>query len=231
MDIQLNQEAFDKLRLENGELKKELEKERLLHKMLYKEWGDLKDQVSGSENEVYDRKSKNLFYKYAFYLLLIAIIPAFYFLYVRMGNEKIPPSSEAVSVPAATGDSITTAASIKNSTPGKDSILTMKEKQTPEKHNIQKQLLQQPVIKSEEKKTIQPDSNKPEIKIIHKPIVEAPVTDDIRDSISSEGFNAYFKHSRNPYRKSSKRYKIWAEGWNEGKAEAKKVLEKDSAQK
>lgn len=226
MDIQQNQEAFDKLRLENGELKKELEKERLLHKMLYKEWENLKEQISGRENDFYESKPRNIFYKYAFYVLLIAAIPFFYFQYFHPGKEKAPSSSEAVSVPAGSGDSITTPASVINSAAGKDSPLPMKEKQAPEKYNVQ-----QPIIKSEEKKTMQRDSNKREIVIKHKPEIEAPITDDIRDSISSEGFNAYFTHSRNPFKKSSQRYKIWAEGWNEGKAEAKKVLAKDSAQK
>jgi hypothetical protein len=229
VDLQQNQEDINKLLLQNGELKKELEREQLLHKMLYKEWEKLNGEMLARENEVYDSKPKNLFYKYAFYVLLIAVIPAFYFLYPGTGNKKTPSSSQAVSVRTDTSDSITAAASrSKDSMPKSDSILTMKDKPTSKQ---QQPALEQPVIKSEEKKVIPHDSSKSAMVIVHKPVPEAPLTDDIRDSISSEGFIAYFNHSRNPFKKSSERYKVWVEGWNEGKAEAKKVIAKDSSQK
>ena len=85
----------------------------------------------------------------------------------------------------------------------------------------------QPVLPLEEKKAITHDSTKPGQLIIRKNVVERPLTDDARDSISSLGFSAYFDHRRNPFRKSSEKYKVWAKGWNEGKAEAQKLDEKD----
>ena len=58
-----NPEEFDSLREENSELKKELEREQLLHKMLYKEWKELNEQAPPKQYEVQDEKPKNLFYK------------------------------------------------------------------------------------------------------------------------------------------------------------------------
>jgi hypothetical protein len=211
-----NQEEIDKLRMRNVELKKELEREQVLHKMLYKEWKELSEQMSAKEQEVYENsKPKNLFYKYAFYVLVMALIPAFYFLYQRTGNGKILSSSPVVSDPIRTSDS----------TP------TMKDMQTSKQNVTQQPAPEQPAIQSEEKKPIGHDSTKPARLIVHKPVIETPLTDDVRDSISSLGFSAYFDHHRNPFRKSSERYKVWAEGWNDGKAEAKKVLEKNPSLK
>ena len=90
------QQAND-LRLKNTELKKELEREQFLHKMLYKDWEKLTEQISAQKQEVYENsRPKNLFYKYAFYVLLIGLVPAFYFLYPQTDNKK-SSSSQAVS--------------------------------------------------------------------------------------------------------------------------------------
>lgn len=229
-----NQEEIDKLRMRNVELKKELEREQVLHKMLYKEWKELSEQMSAKEQEVYENsKPKNLFYKYAFYVLVMALIPAFYFLYQRTGNGKILSSSPVVSDPIRTSDSTPTivTASVKDSLPKRDSVPTMKDMQTSKQNVTQQPAPEQPAIQSEEKKPIGHDSTKPARLIVHKPVIETPLTDDVRDSISSLGFSAYFDHHRNPFRKSSERYKVWAEGWNDGKAEAKKVLEKNPSLK
>ena len=95
----------------------------------------------------------------------------------------------------------------------------------------QQTTIAQPIIHPLEKKVMLPDSAEKVKTTAHKPLVEKPLTDDMRDSISSDGFSAYFDHRRNPFRKSSERYKVWAQGWNEGKAEALKVLQKDPSLK
>ncbi len=224
-----NQQQINELRIKNMELKKELEREQSLHKMLYKDWKKLKEQMSAKEQEVYENSSpKNLFYKYAFYVLLIGLIPAFYFLYPRTDNKKIPSSSQAVSDSMRPDDSPRTraAAPVTDSLPKRDSVPTVQKKQISKQDVTQQTAPAQPVIQPEEKKAMGHDSTKPAKLIIRKPVVEIPLTDDARDSISSLGFSAYFGHHRNPFRRSSERYKVWAEGWNEGKAEAKKVVEK-----
>jgi hypothetical protein len=228
-----NPEEIEKLRTKNIELKKELEREQIRHNMLFKEWKQLSEQMSAKEEEVYENsKPKNLFYKYAFYVLLIAGIPAVYFLYQRTADlAKIPSSSssQVISDSVSTTDTISNlaVAPINDSLPKRNSTPTIGGKLINNRDTIQQVVASQPVTKPEEKKAILPDSAKQVRLIAHKPVVEKPLTDDGRDSISSEGFNAYFSHRRNPFRKASERYKAWAEGWNEGKVEAKKVVEKD----
>jgi hypothetical protein len=223
-----NQEKIDKLQLENVELKKKLDQEQLLHTMLYKEWKELNEHVLAKEHEVHGSNPKNLFYKYAFYLLLISSIPAYYFLNTGKEIKKISSSKNAA-VP-------TLITPIKDSAPVTNSPATSK-KVISNQNMVQQPALEQPVVKSEEKRKIPADTSKAKMVtinkplVIDKPLVEGPLTDSIRDEIYWQGWNAYYDRTRNHFKKSSERYKVWLEGWNDGKSDAKKLLAKDSLQK
>ena len=237
-----NQEEIDKLQLETKELKKELERERLLHNMLYKEWKELHEQVSARENvEVESRKAGNIFYKYAFFVLLILMLPIGYFLYPPAGFEKIHLAKRAVPDSLLHKDSVSTlvysastdsVAKIDTNSPIDE---RKKYTETPaRKISISTPVIKltEPVVKPAEKKMTQVDTTKkPSRVIIRKPLIQVPITEDIRDSIASEGFSGYLYHLRNPYPKSSERYKIWVKGWNSGKEEARKVVAKDPSLK
>ena len=236
MDTQQNfqsREDIDKLRLKNEELKKELEREQLLHKMLYNEWKQLSDQASVRETEIYDSgRPKNLFYKYAFYVLLVGGAAAFYFLYYGGGlypdDNTTSASSPAVSIPVTHGDSVTTTASLKDSALANDPVISVNtakqdNKEAPKQVALKQPEVKQPQVKSEEKKVIPPDTNNQTVASASKPAAEPSLTAEARDSIYWLGFNAYFNHSASRFKKSSPKYKVWLEGFNNGKAEAKKV--------
>ena len=228
-----NLQQVNELRLKNTELKKELEREQLLHTMLYKDWVKLTGQIADQKQEAYaNSKPKNLFYKYAFYVILIGLVPGFYFLYPLTDNNK-SSSSQVVSDTVRHADSARTraAAAATNSLSKRDSVSGVQKKQINKRDVTQQSSTGQPVLQPEEKKAITKDSIKPAGSITRKHLFESPLTADERDSISSLGFNAYFEHLRNPFRRSSEKYKAWAEGWNEGKAEGKKLDEKDPSLK
>jgi hypothetical protein len=229
-----NQEEIDKLRLETKDLKKDLERERLLHSMLYKEWKELQEQASARENVVVENgKAGNGFYKYAFYILLIIMVPIGYFLYPPAGFEKTHVTTQ--SVPDSTlrrNSSSTLVTSTLKDTVAKIDTASPTERKENNEIPIHKTAISPPVIKPAEKKLTPADSTKKPAKVIvRKPVIEGPITEDIRDSIASEGFSAYFYHNRNPYRRASGRYKIWIKGWNSGKEEGKKVVSKDPSLK
>lgn len=243
-----NEEEIDKLHAQNAELKKELEKEQRLHSMLFNEWKALSEKAEAREQQIYESdKPKNVFYKYAFYVLVVALIPVAYFLYPHFITSANVSSSQKL---------VTESQPVKDTPVAKDTphaVAQLPLIDTEQKKaampavqpdiSVKKDAIQQtavvtapvtapeikPVIKPAEKKVMPPDSARQTRPTAHKPIVEAPLTDDERDSISSLGFSAYFDHTRNPYRKSSELYKVWEQGRNEGKTEAKKVLEKDSS--
>lgn len=228
-----NLQQVNELRLKNTELKKELEREQFLHSLLYKDWVKLTKQIADQKQEVYENSTpkKNLFYKYAFYVLLIGLVPGFYFLYPLTDNNK-SSSSQVVSDTARPADLAgTRAAAATNSLSRRDSVSSVQKKQINKRDVTQQSSTGQPVLQPEEKKAITKDSIKPAGSITRKHVFEIPLTDDERDSIWSLGFNAYFEHHRNPFRRSSEKYKAWAEGWNEGRAEGKKLDEKDPSLK
>ena len=222
-----NQEAVEKLRIENVELKKNLEREQHLHTMLYKEWKELNAQVLSKEHEVLESKPKNLFYKYAFYVLLIAAFPAYYFI-----TTKKNPSSQTTSVP-------TRPANIRDSTPVTNSALTAtnsalttnKKPETIDANTVHQPALKQPVVKTEEKRQTEPRTIEPKIVPPSKAVPEGPLTDSIRDLIYWQGWNAYYDRSPNHFKKTSQKYQVWLQGFNEGKNDAKKLLAKDTLQK
>ncbi len=229
-----NQEEINKLRLETKGLKKNLERERLLHNMLYKEWKELQEQASAKETMVIENgKVGNGFYKYAFYILLIIMVPIVYFLYPPAGFEKTHVATRAVPDSTLHRDSSSTmlTSTLKDTVAKIDAPSTGETKKNNE-IPVQKANVPATVIKPEEKKLIPRDSTKKQAKVIvRKPVIGGPITDDTRDSIASEGFNAFFYHNRSPYRRSSERYKIWINGWNSAKEEAKKVVAKDPSLK
>ncbi len=242
MDTQqhfIGQEDVDKLRTNNLQLKKELDREKTLHTMLYKEWKQLSEQMAARDQEVYENsRPKNLFYKYAFYVLLAAGIPAGYWAYSNTGNHaKIPSSVSSSQLVSDSAGNVTDSKSanatvlINDSQSMQKSPPAIQQKLSNNETSKRQTAIAQPILKPLEKKVMLPDSAKKVKTITSRPLVEKPLTDDEKDSISSDGFNAYFEHRRNPFRKSSERYKVWAEGWNEGKAEAIKVLEKNPSLK
>ena len=246
MDTQqrfINHEDLDQLRTKNLELKKELDTEKTLHAMLYKEWKQLSEQMDAGNHEAYENaRPKNLFYKYAFFVLLAAAIPAGYWAYSHIPRRAKIPSSlsslQAVSDSASNATNSTPAkvtAPVNESPSEHKSSPAKKENSSNSEASKQQTAISQPIsqTKSEspEKKEPPTDSAKQVKTIPHKALIEKPLTDDERDSISSDGFSAYFNHRRNPFRRSSQKYKVWAQGWNEGKAEAIKVLEKNPSLK
>ena len=246
MDTQqrfINNKDLDQLRTENLQLKKELETEKTLHAMLYKEWKQLSEQKDARNHEAYENaRPKNLFYKYAFFVLIAAAIPAGYWAYSRIPvRAKIPSSLSSLQVVADSASNATNIAPAKVAAPVNESpseqksLPAKKENSSNSETSKQKTAISQPILQtkseSPEKKETSTDSAKQVKTIPHKALIEKPLTDDERDSISSDGFSAYFDHRRNPFRRSSQRYKVWAQGWNEGKSEAKKVLEKNPSLK
>jgi hypothetical protein len=235
-----NQAVIDKLRMENVELKKNLEREQLLHTMLYKEWKELNERALAGNGQNEGVTSKNLFYKYGFYILLIAMIPAYFLMNAGKGTEKTTPSSQTAPAPAPQQitpiiDSASTtgrkAASDKTKTvqqAAPEQPVTRREAK-PEEQSVAKSVAI-PEIKPEIKTAIRPDSLKQKKAIAIKP-VEVPLTDSARDEIYWQGWNAYYSRSSNHFSKSSEKYKVWLEGWSEGRNDARKLLAKDSLEK
>ncbi len=233
MDTQQNLndgEEIEALRLQNSKLKKDLEREQHLHSLLFKEWQELKERMTGKESQAYDsNRNKNSFYKYAFYSLLIILVPAFLILYFRSGNEDAASRMQAVSdsTRPANAAGPATVEVVKDPLPKSDSIPAGKQQQAQPDTPV----APQPVTAPEEKKPTPQVNDKPPPPPVSKPEVEPPLTDEMRDLISSDGFSAYFEHRRNPYKKSLERYKIWQEGWNDGKLGAEAVEAKDPSLK
>ena len=232
MEIQQNlpnQDEIDKLRTKNEELKKNLEREQALHGMLYKEWKDLDEQRTAREFELQNPKPKNLFYKYAFYIILILLIPAAIFLSTQKNGKPAnivkdqthpPKDSAIIENPSKPNDAVI---STRDSTlkPGKDVTTS-----TPE---AQPQVLkEQPTPPKPENNIIQPDTIKRKSVALVKQEPDLPLSDSVRDSIYWIGWNAYYKRTASHFRKSSQKYQAWLEGYNDGRKDAKKLLAKDS---
>lgn len=236
MDIQIlqnsqNQEEIDKLHSENAELKKNLDREQRLHSMLYKEWKELDEKLAAKELEIHEPHPKNLFYKYAFYVLIISAIAASYFLYTEKGNEKTS-ASQAVAVPATTADSTAVNKSMpggdtiaaRNSSPGRDSGMTKNQILATTRDTVR-----QPGLMQRGRRIVLADTSKEGVVIALRPRIEVPLNDSTRDLIYWDGWNAFYNNSRNHYRRSSERYNIWNKGWIDGRNDSKKTLPEDSS--
>jgi hypothetical protein len=224
-----NQDEIEKLRAQNEELKKNLEREQVLHSMLYKEWKNLDEQRAARENELQDPKSRNLFYKYAFYVILILLIPAIFF----VNFQKNGKTTSGVDKTQVTNDSaiVQHSSKIKNSASAvtADSIQKIDKKSAANESAILPQpATEQPVVQTQEKKLLQHDTGKLKPIAVVKEEPDLPLSDSMRDSIYWIGWNAYYKKAGSHFRKSSQKYKAWLEGYNDGRKDAKKLLAKDS---
>ena len=197
-----HQQEIEKLRLENVQLKKNLEKEELLHKSLYSQWKQLNARMAAKEHEVEQQfNSSNLFYKYDFYVILILLIPMYYFLSNSKGDKRITTSLQAASSQLPT----------KNQTPTNNP-----------------DTVQLPNVKLKENEIIKPGILQPKMATVNKKVIDKPLTDSARDLIYWQGWNAYYGKSRNPYKKFSQKFEAWLIGWKDGENDAKKLLAKDS---
>ncbi|MEO6220111.1 MAG: hypothetical protein ABIO81_06765 [Ginsengibacter sp.] len=189
----------EKLRSEIAQLKQNLEKEEFLKKTLYKQWSELHALILAKEGELKLLKSTNLLYKYSFYLILILAIPGYYFISNGSG-ERIASSSQAASSPAIAIKQVRT-----NNPP----------------------TIPLPDAKVKEKDIIQPNSIKPKIATINRPVVEKPLVDSVRNFIYWEGWSAYYEKSKNPYKKSAQKAEVWLAGWKEGENDARRMVAKN----
>lgn len=204
----------EKLLLENVQLKKDLEKEEFLHKTLYKQWNELNLRMLAKEREFNKFKSGNVFYKYAFYFILFISAPVYYFLSSTKGDEKIISASKAVPPPALTAEQETAI------NPGTVQLPNVKPE---EKKIVQQDTIQTKLVVTKERVI----TNKPVItnKQINtnEPVVKS-LTDSVRTLIYSEGWDAYFEKSENPYKKSPQKYNAWLEGWKDAEKDDNKSL-------
>ncbi len=92
-----DQHGLEELQLENIQLKKKLEQEELLHKSLYRQWSELNNSILAKERQVEQFNSGSSFYKYAFYVILLALIPGYYFLSHSKGEGKVTPDPQVAS--------------------------------------------------------------------------------------------------------------------------------------
>jgi len=200
-EYSVNKRDIDKLYSENEQLKKDLEKEAFLHKTLYRQWNELNLRMLAKERELKQFKSRNLFYKYAFYLILFSVGPVYYFLSTDKQEKRITSPSQIVSSPKPTTNQIVT----------KD-----------------RNAVQVTKVKPEEKQIVPQDTAKPKLANIDKPVIAKPLTDSVRNMIYSEGWDAYYERSRNPYQKSSQKYNLWIQGWKDAEKDDKKALTRNS---
>jgi hypothetical protein len=225
-----NQDEIEKLRAQNEELKKNLEREQVLHSMLYKEWKNLDEQRAAREYDLQDPKPKNLFYKYAFYVILILLIPAIFFLNFQK-NRKATSGLDKIQL---TNDStvVQDSAKVNNSlTLSADSTQnTNKNLATNGPANPTQPARERTVVQAQEKKLLQHDTAKLKPIAVINEEPDLPLSDSVRDSIYWIGWNAYYKKAGSHFRKSSQKYKAWLEGYNDGRKDAKKLLAKDSLQ-
>jgi len=197
----VNTKDSEKLYSENIQLRKDLEKEEFLHKTLYKQWNELNVRMLAKERELKRFKSRNLFYKYAFYLILFSVGPVYYFLSTGKQDKRIiSPSQTVSSVPPTSKQTV------------------------PKDRNT----VQIPKVKLEEKQLIQADTAKPKQATINKPVFAKPLTDSVRNLIYSEGWDAYYEKSVSHYRRSSEKYQIWLQGWKDAEKDDKKALTRNS---
>jgi hypothetical protein len=213
-----NQEENERLRLENAQLKKDLEKEEFLHKTLYKQWNELNARMSGKEREFNRFKSGNLFYKYAFYSILFLAVPVYYFLGNGKSSKNIEPVSQVTSPPAvvATNQTLSTNTNQTLNT-NTDTIHTTTVKTDDMKFDN---------VKPQEKKVIQPDTSQSKPAAVIKAPIEKPLSDSVRNLIYSEGWDAYYEKLTSRYSKSSQKYQIWLAGWKDAENDANKLLTK-----
>lgn len=223
-----NQDEFEKLRSKNEELKKNLEREQVLHAMLYKEWKELDEKREAKEFELADSRPKNLFYKYAFYVILILLIPGFFFWNAQKNKDSTSAASTAPTLLQTDSTTIKDSVQLGNSTPIiKDSLTKTNKAVTTNAPEVKPQpAIQSSVEKAHKKEVIQQEVDT----VKETAQSQAPLSDSVRENIYWIGWNAYYNKSPNHFKKSSQKYKAWIAGYNDGRNDAKKLLSKDSMQ-
>jgi len=217
-----NQEENEKLLSENAELKKKLEVEEFHHKTLYRQWSELNSRMLATEREFDRFKTKNIFYKYAFFFILLSIIPAYYLISKTKGDEKTAPVTQTDS-PQPT----------KQIPIAKDTPIVSQAPELNETVASNADTVKPLIVKPREKELIKPDTIQKTITInkptINKPVIaEEPLSDAGRDSVYWQGWNGYYKKLRNPYRRSSEKFTLWLQGWKDGENDSKKLSAQDS---
>jgi ribosome modulation factor len=201
--------------MENVELKKSLEKEEFLHKTLYKQWNELNARMSAKERELEQYKSRNNFYKYAFFSILFLAAPAYYFLSGTKQDDKVEPSPK-ISQPIVTTNQ-----------PVKQTIDTIQlpaaKQQKTEIARVDTTQLKTPVIQVSQRNNQVIVKNNQAIQKSNE-VIEKPLSDAVRGLIYSEGWDAYHEKSTNPYPKSSQKYRSWLNGWKDAEADEKRTL-------
>jgi hypothetical protein len=214
-----NADENEKLRLDNEQLKKKLEVEEFHHKTLYKQWNELNTRMLSSEREFDQFRRKNIFYKYAFYSILILLFPAYYLL-THNKEDRIPNvtvQNSSSQTPKANETHVSKDTQIVNQPPIVDEPATLNE-QIKANPDTAKSI----VVKPEEKEIIKPDTVRKTI-AISKPVAEEPLSEAGRDSVYWQGWNGYYKKIRNPYQRSSEKFTVWLQGWKDGENDSKKV--------
>jgi len=222
-----NQEEFEKLRSKNEELKKSLEREQVLHAMLYKEWKELDEKREAKEFELSDSRPQNLFYKYAFYIILILLIPGFFF---WNAQKKDSTSATSTAHTLLKTDSTT----IKDSVQPGNSTSIINDSLTKTNRAVTKttsEVKPEPAIQSSVEKAHKKAVIPQEVDAVKETVrSQAPLSDSVKENIYWMGWNAYYNKSSNHFKKSSQEYKAWIAGYNDGRNDAKKLLSKDSMQ-
>lgn len=216
-DYSDNQQEVEKLQLENIQLKKKLEQEELLHKSLYRQWTELNDSIVAKKRQVEQFSLRSSFYKYGFYVVSLACIPAYYFLATGKKTERIASDPQIAASPVPiTNQSAATAG---------DTV-------------------QLTGVKPVEKKVIQTDTVQQKLPTINKPVIEnkpviakpltgtvpadKPISAPEKDAIYLQGWDAYARQLPNPYQRSSQKSEIWLQGWKDGENGVKKIPATDS---
>ena len=185
---------IENLRLENVQLKKNLEKEEFLHKVLYRQWRQLRILTFSKENELKWVGSVNSFYRYGFYLVSgLLIIQLFFPASGRRVDQKIVNASQIGSPQM----------------PMKDKSLTSNRTPLPD-------------IKAVQKETIQSATIQPIPATVNDAVINTSLPDSVKSSIYWDGWVAYYQKASNPYQKSGQEYEAWLEGWKQGENDARK---------
>jgi hypothetical protein len=96
--LNLLQKEYQKLFLENAQLKQTLEKEQFLHQNLYRQWSELNNRAIKRERDLQKAESKLNrwvnFYRYSFYVLLVFAGVSTYFLIANNKKSGTPSLSE-----------------------------------------------------------------------------------------------------------------------------------------
>jgi hypothetical protein len=198
-----NELENERLRLEVVQLKESLDKEQFFHKAVYQQWYELNANMLNKERELKQAKAKNLLYKYTFYLILISLPIAYY---LQSGGRKDgtnTPLLNTVSPSSVSPNEALVESSV--AVPG-------------------------PKIKSNKKEVIEATEKQPALMAGAKPVLEEKLSESVWHDVFWEGWTAYYQKSVNPYQKTSQKYRVWLQGWEEGRNDTKNLKAKASSE-